>query len=148
MHMSAVMARGRLPMHTITSSIHRAAWLDAALIPRGANHIGVAAKDGVIYAFGGFVEQNRIATLIHAVGGRDKRSNDWDGAHDPHTFDFNTGMYNGDDQKANQWEERAPTHTPRSGHGGPVWRGKFFCMSSEGTRRVFGQIEAYDLRSD
>jgi hypothetical protein len=49
-------------VRTITSSIHRAAWLDAAPIPRGANHIGVAAQDGVIHAFGGFVEQNRIAT--------------------------------------------------------------------------------------
>jgi hypothetical protein len=39
----------------------RGVWLDAAPIPRGANHIGVAAQDGVIYAFGGFVEQNRIA---------------------------------------------------------------------------------------
>jgi hypothetical protein len=62
MHVSAVMARGRLPVRTITSSIHRAAWLDAAPIPRGANHIGVAAQDGVIHAFGGFVEQNSIAT--------------------------------------------------------------------------------------
>jgi hypothetical protein len=36
-------------------------WQQAAPIPRGANHIGVAADAGVIYAFGGFVEQNRIA---------------------------------------------------------------------------------------
>jgi len=40
----------------------RGVWLDAAPIPRGANHIGVTAQDGVIYAMGGFVEQNRIAT--------------------------------------------------------------------------------------
>jgi hypothetical protein len=38
--------------------------------------------------------------------------------------------------------------TPRSGHGGAVWRGKFFCMGGEGTRRVFGQNEAYDLHTD
>ncbi|MDR5755168.1 MULTISPECIES: hypothetical protein [unclassified Caballeronia] len=62
MHASAVMARGRLPVRTISSSIHRGAWLHAALIRRGANHIRVAAEDGVFYAFGGFVEQNRIAT--------------------------------------------------------------------------------------
>jgi len=36
-------------------------WQQAAPIPRGANHIGVSAEAGVIYAFGGFVEQNRIA---------------------------------------------------------------------------------------
>ncbi|SAL74893.1 Kelch repeat-containing protein [Caballeronia telluris] len=34
--------------------------------------------------------------------------------------------------------------TPRSRHGGVVWRGKFFCMGGEGTRCVFGQIETYD----
>jgi hypothetical protein len=33
----------------------------AAPIPRGANHIGVAAAAGVVFAFGGFVEQNRVA---------------------------------------------------------------------------------------
>ncbi|MBV9813835.1 MAG: galactose oxidase, partial [Acetobacteraceae bacterium] len=38
-----------------------AQWRQAAPIPRGANHIGVAADAGVIYALGGFVEQNRIA---------------------------------------------------------------------------------------
>ena len=36
-------------------------WQQAAPIPRGANHIGVTADAGVIYAFGGFVEQNQIA---------------------------------------------------------------------------------------
>jgi N-acetylneuraminic acid mutarotase len=37
------------------------AWSNAAPVPRGSNHIGVAALNGVVYAFGGFVEQNRIA---------------------------------------------------------------------------------------
>ena len=36
-------------------------WSEAAPIPRGANHIGVAAMEGAVYALGGFVEQNRIA---------------------------------------------------------------------------------------
>ena len=36
------------------------AWRQAAPIPRGANHIGVAALDGFVYACGGFVEQNRV----------------------------------------------------------------------------------------
>jgi len=36
-------------------------WIELALLPRGANHVGVVADDaaGVIYALGGFVEQNR-----------------------------------------------------------------------------------------
>ena len=37
----------------------RDAWVTAAPLPRGANHVGVAALDGRLYAIGGFVEQNR-----------------------------------------------------------------------------------------
>lgn len=35
------------------------AWEVAAPIPLGANHVGVCNMDGVLYALGGFVEQNR-----------------------------------------------------------------------------------------
>jgi len=34
-------------------------WLEAAPLPRGANHVGVAVVEGRLYAIGGFVEQNR-----------------------------------------------------------------------------------------
>lgn len=34
-------------------------WSDRAPLPRGLNHVGVAALGGKIYAFGGFVAQNR-----------------------------------------------------------------------------------------
>ena len=34
-------------------------WFEAAPLPRGANHVAVAAHDGRVYAFGGFIEQNR-----------------------------------------------------------------------------------------
>jgi N-acetylneuraminic acid mutarotase len=34
-------------------------WIDAAPLPKGANHVGVAVLAGVLYAIGGFVEQNR-----------------------------------------------------------------------------------------
>ncbi|MDL9998877.1 kelch repeat-containing protein [Variovorax sp. J22P240] len=34
-------------------------WLSGAPLPRGANHVAVAADAGRVYAFGGFVEQNR-----------------------------------------------------------------------------------------
>lgn len=39
----------------------RDAWATLAVLPRGANHVGVVADQarGVIYALGGFVEQNR-----------------------------------------------------------------------------------------
>jgi len=61
------------------------------------------------------------------------------------TFDFNTGMHVAYDSQADQ---RAPMPTPRSGHSGVPWRGKFFCVGGEGTRRVFGQNEAYDPGTD
>jgi len=34
-------------------------WLLGAPLPRGANHVAVAADATRVYAFGGFVEQNR-----------------------------------------------------------------------------------------
>jgi hypothetical protein len=34
-------------------------WSDRAPLPRGLNHIGVAALGGKVYAFGGFERQNR-----------------------------------------------------------------------------------------
>jgi hypothetical protein len=34
-------------------------WTSAPELPRGANHVGVAVLDGLLYAIGGFVEQNR-----------------------------------------------------------------------------------------
>jgi hypothetical protein len=37
----------------------RDAWSEAALLPRGANHVGVAVLDGRLYAIGGFIDQNR-----------------------------------------------------------------------------------------
>jgi hypothetical protein len=38
--------------------------------------------------------------------------------------------------------------TLRSGHGGVFYNGKLFCMGGEVTRRVFGELEAYDPRAD
>jgi hypothetical protein len=36
-------------------------WSDRAPLPRGLNHVGLAALDGKLYAFGGFAAQNRDA---------------------------------------------------------------------------------------
>ena len=55
-------------------------WTEAAPLPRGANHVGVACMDGRIYAIGGFIEQNRR----------------------PHNECF---VY---DPKADRWDRRAP----------------------------------------
>ena len=59
------------------------------------------------------------------------------------TYDFCTGMHVFYDPGADKWEVRAPMPTPRSSHGGVVLQGKFFCIGGEGTRRVYGQNEAY-----
>ncbi len=34
-------------------------WLQGAPLPRGANHVAVASNGGLVYALGGFLEQNR-----------------------------------------------------------------------------------------
>jgi len=77
-----------------------------------------------------------VAGSISVVGGR------------MDTFDFNTGCTLSTTSAADRWQERAPMSTPRSGHGGVLYRGKLFCMGGEGTRRVFGQLEAYDPQAD
>ena len=52
--------RGRASIApTTTSTTRRRRWFDAAPLPRGANHVAVAADAGRVYALGGFLEQNR-----------------------------------------------------------------------------------------
>lgn len=66
-------------------------WQDAAPLPRGANHVGVVADAGRIYALGGFLEQNR-------------------------TLDNKAFVY---DVAADRWSPIAPLPRPR-GAGGVV----------------------------
>lgn len=51
-------------------------WLDGAPLPRGANHVAVAADTGRVYALGGFIEQNRNPD--HNAYAYDVASNRWD----------------------------------------------------------------------
>ncbi|MFM0205622.1 hypothetical protein PQR53_38075 [Paraburkholderia fungorum] len=122
----------------------RAAWFDAAPIPRGANHIGVAAQDGVIHAMGGFVEQNRIATpdcyayvvaddRWHAVRPLSRGSR---GAISVVAANGLIHAIGGRDTRSVDWHE---AYDPRT----DTWH-----VGGEGTRRVFGQTEAYDPLSD
>jgi N-acetylneuraminic acid mutarotase len=46
------------PYHQVYDPV-RNRWSDAAPLPKGANHVGVAVLDGTLYAIGGFIEQNR-----------------------------------------------------------------------------------------
>ena len=44
----------------ITPTIRRTdRWLNRARLPRGANHVGVVADGGRVYALGGHLDQNR-----------------------------------------------------------------------------------------
>lgn len=62
MHIVGGYAQGKVdqPYHHIFDP-RKNSWISGAPVPRGANHIGVEALNGIVYAFGGFVEQNRIA---------------------------------------------------------------------------------------
>jgi len=46
------------------------------------------------------------------------------------------------------WEMRNPLPTARSGHGAGILDGRIFVVGGEGSNRVFGQNEAYDLKQD
>ncbi len=47
-----------MPYHHVFDPAKNA-WSEAAKLPRGANHVGVTTHGGKLYAFGGFIEQNR-----------------------------------------------------------------------------------------
>lgn len=194
-------------------------WTDAAPLPLGANHVGVATLGSWLFAMGGFLGQNHtphdqcfvyrgeawqpIAGLpracgamscigfegkIHCIGGavgigfEARRSIDWHLVYDPasnawseaaplptardHTgivavgdrihiiggrvdsFHTNSNLHHTWEAKEDRWRMRNPLPTARSGHGSVVLRGQIFCMGGEGTNKVFGQNEAYDVASD
>jgi N-acetylneuraminic acid mutarotase len=62
MHVVGGYAEGRVdrPYHHVYDPATDS-WSTAAPLPKGANHVGVAADAGKIYAIGGFTEQNRAA---------------------------------------------------------------------------------------
>lgn len=142
-------------------------WEQAAAIPHGANHIGVATMDDrFIYALGGFIEQNRAPHSQNHVW--DAETNEWRrirplsrprgaiavevlagrvhaiGGRDSRSVYWHE-VY---DPKTDRWSERAPMPTPRSGHGVGLIGGRLHVVGGEGTRRVFGQNESYDFRTD
>jgi N-acetylneuraminic acid mutarotase len=196
-------------------------WSDAAPLPRGANHIGIAAVGNRIYAIGGFVEQNRrphdqcffyeesddrwhdIARLpqaagsigacgldgrLHAVGGATgdtsaaKKSLDWHLVYEEaadrwvrraplptardhvgivastaglhviggrvDSFNTNSDLHHVYRDEDDRWTSRRPLPTPRSGHAAEAYRARIFVMGGEGTERVFGQLEGYDIAAD
>jgi N-acetylneuraminic acid mutarotase len=123
-------------------------WLDAAPLPRGANHVAVAADAGRVYALGGFIEQNRrcddkafayevtedrwreIAPLPRPRGAAaavilDGKVHLIGGATDPAPERASIGWHEVYDPVADRWEMRRPLpgardHVGCVAHGGLV----------------------------
>jgi hypothetical protein len=88
-----------------------------APLPTGRDHVAAIPHGG----------------LIHVIGGR------------VDSFHTNSNLHHAYDRQATRWEARNPLPTARSGHGAAILDGRIFVMGGEGTNRVFGQNEGYDL---
>lgn len=99
-------------------------WLNGAPLPRGANHVAVAADAGRVYALGGFIEQNRNP-------------------------DHNAYAY---DVAGNRWDKIAPLPRPRGAGAAVVLNGRIHLIggASEPTmeRASVGWHEVYDPQAD
>jgi N-acetylneuraminic acid mutarotase len=121
-------------------------WTQAASLPKGANHVGVVADAGRLYAFGGFVEQNRaahagayaydiaadrwseIAPLPRprgaaAVVALNGRIHAIGGASDPAAERASVGWHEVYDPQGDRWETRAPLPGARDHAGAVVYKG-------------------------
>ncbi|BBK30679.1 N-acetylneuraminic acid mutarotase [Stella humosa] len=144
------------------------AWRDAAPLPRGANHVGVAADGDRIYACGGFIEQNRApfsACFVYAAA-----ENAWReiaplpgprgaislvvldgrihaiGGRDVRSVDAHD-VY---DPAADRWSRRAPIPGPRDHAGGVVVDGRIHVIGGRMDTFHFntGLHLAYDAAGD
>lgn len=100
------------------------AWLDAAPLPRGANHVAVAADAGRVYALGGFIEQNRRC--------------------DDKAFAYEV--------KEDRWREIAPLPRPRGAAAAVVLGGRIHLIGGATDpapeRASIGWHEVYDPAAD
>ena len=99
-------------------------WHNGAALPRGANHVAVVASQGRIYAFGGFIEQNRNP--------------------DAHAYVY--------DVSRDQWSTIAPMPRPRGAAAAVVLQGKIHLIGGASSptdeRASVGWHEVYDPSSD
>jgi len=99
-------------------------WLLGAPLPRGANHVAVAADAGRVYAFGGFTEQNRRS-------------------------DANAYAY---DIASDRWQAIAPMPRPRGAAAAVVLDGRIHLIGGASEpaaeRASVGWHEVYDPRED
>ncbi len=99
-------------------------WLKAAPLPRGANHVAVAADADRVYAFGGFVEQNQHS-------------------------DRNAYAY---DPEKDRWAPIAPLPRPRGAAAAVAVNGRIYLVGGASEpakeRASVGWNEAYDPKAD
>jgi N-acetylneuraminic acid mutarotase len=95
-------------------------WERRAPLPTGRDHVAALPHAG----------------LIHVIGGR------------VDSFLTNSNLHHVYVPAKDAWEMRNPLPTARSGHGAAILDGRIFVMGGEGSNRVFGQNEAYDLKQD
>lgn len=99
-------------------------WLTAAPLPRGANHVSVAADAGRVYALGGFLQQNRGS--------------------DPNAYAY--------DVAADRWDAIAPLPRPRGAGAAVALDGKIHLIGGASEpaseRASVGWHEVYDPQAD
>ena len=99
-------------------------WLGGTPLPRGANHVAVAADAGRVYAFGGFVEQNRRS--------------------DTHAYAYEIA--------SDRWLEIAPLPRPRGAAAAIVLDGRIHLVGGASEpaaeRASVGWHEVYDPKED
>ena len=99
-------------------------WFDAAPLPRGANHVAVAAEAGRLYALGGFTQQNRLS-------------------------DRNAYAY---EASSDRWTDIAPLPRPRGAAAAVMLSGKLHLIGGASEpaaeRASIGWHEVYDPASD
>jgi len=99
-------------------------WFNAAPLPRGANHVAVAADRGRLFALGGFIEQNRNA-------------------------DHNAYVY---ELASNRWARIAPLPRPRGAAAAVILNGCLHLIGGASEpaqeRASVGWHEIYDPESD
>jgi N-acetylneuraminic acid mutarotase len=99
-------------------------WFNAAPLPRGANHVAVAADAGCVYALGGFLEQNRNP--------------------DPNAYAY--------DLAGDRWAAIAPLPRPRGAAAAVTLDGKIHLIGGAAAptqeRASVGWHEVYDPQAD
>ena len=122
-------------------------WMNAAPLPRGANHVAVAALGGRVYALGGFLEQNRtpddnafvydpgedrwqaIRRLPRERGAAaavvlNDRIHLIGGASSPSVERASVGWHEVYDPTLDSWETRKPLPGARDHVGAVAWQGR------------------------